>query len=63
MPTLVADTVNQIQGHPLLVLGSGRAKKIINNEVIVQMSPELLAATDPNNEIIGWLSQISQRLN
>lgn len=62
VPTLVAETVSQSQGHPLGVLGIGRAKKILNNEVVLKMTPELLAQIDQGNEIIGWLNEIGQRL-
>ena len=36
-----------------------RAKAWLNKEATLQMTPELLAVSDPNNEIIGWLREIT----
>jgi predicted ATP-dependent endonuclease of OLD family len=63
VPTLVAETVSQVQGHPLGSLGAGRAKKILNNEVVSKMTPELLEQVDIDREIAGWLNVINQRIN
>ena len=62
VPDLVAVTVSQTHDHPLGLMSERRAKKVINNEVVLQMTPDLLTESDPDNEIIGWLSEISQRL-
>lgn len=36
-----------------------RAKAWLNKDAAIQMTPELLAESDPNGEIIGWLREIT----
>lgn len=38
-------------------------KKQLNTKAVAQMTPELLNASDPENEIRGWLQYISQFLS
>ena len=37
-----------------------RAKKWLNHEAAIRMTPQRLQLTDPNNEVLGWLTMIAE---
>ena len=37
-----------------------RAKQWLNHEAAIRMTPQRLQLTDPNNEMLGWLTTIAE---
>ena len=70
VPVIVAEAVHALNGaDPWANLDEekqrkkvSKAKRILNDSAVAQMTVARLAQTDPNNEIRGWLSTIAQMM-
>lgn len=62
VPEAVSNAVNQLEGHVLGKMGVTRAKRLLNSGAVKFMTPEHFAESDPDGELIMWLSEIAERL-